>query len=101
MSDICKELEIILICLHLNATRILQPADVAAFKMEKGVLKWRTDNLNCILGNDKFAPILEGMVKEYAREKTKSDGFRTTGLFPFNPDSTDFSKCLEEKNQKQ
>ncbi|XP_074035379.1 uncharacterized protein [Leptinotarsa decemlineata] len=106
LSDICKELKIILICLYPNATRILQPADVSAFKpiksgWKKVVLKWRTDNLNCILGKDKFAPILEEVVKDYAREKTITDGFRATGLYPFNPDSIDFSKCLGGQNQKQ
>ncbi|KAG5873492.1 hypothetical protein JTB14_029169 [Gonioctena quinquepunctata] len=94
LSDICKELKIILICLYPNATRIPQPADVAAFKpinsgWKKRVLKWRTDNLNCIIGKDKFAPILEEVVKEYAKEKTITNGLRAIGLYPFNPSRLD------------
>ncbi|CAH2208581.1 jg15875 [Pararge aegeria aegeria] len=39
LSKVCKEMGIILIALYPNATRILQPADVAAFKPIKGAWK--------------------------------------------------------------
>ena len=39
ISNLCSELEIILICLYPNSTRILQPADVAAFKPLKPLWK--------------------------------------------------------------
>lgn len=46
LSDLCTELEIILVALYPNATRILQPADVSTFKplkngWKKGVAEWR------------------------------------------------------------
>lgn len=46
VSKLCTDLEIILIALYPNATRILQPADVSCFKplknfWKKGVLEWR------------------------------------------------------------
>jgi hypothetical protein len=49
VSELCKQLKIILIALYPNTTRILQPADVSAFKpmksfWKKGVLDWRRDN---------------------------------------------------------
>jgi len=39
ISNLCTELQIILICLYPNSTRILQPADVAAFKLLKHLWK--------------------------------------------------------------
>lgn len=49
LSNLCTALEIILVALYPNATRILQPADVATFRpVEAGwkdaVLQWRQDN---------------------------------------------------------
>lgn len=49
LSNLCKELEIILVALYPNSTRILQPADVAAFRPVKSgwksaVLTWRRDH---------------------------------------------------------
>ncbi|XP_031338075.1 uncharacterized protein LOC116166987 [Photinus pyralis] len=46
LSELCTRLGIILIALYLNATRILQPADVAAFRPVKSawkdaLLEWR------------------------------------------------------------
>jgi len=46
ISNLCTKLWIILICLYSNSTRILQPADIAAFKpskhlWRKSVLEWR------------------------------------------------------------
>ena len=39
LSNLCLELQIILICLYPNSTRLLQPANVAAFKPLKNMLK--------------------------------------------------------------
>lgn len=46
LSKLCSNLNIILIALYPNSTRILQPADVAAFRplksgWKKGVFEWR------------------------------------------------------------
>lgn len=49
LSTLCSDLKIILIALYPNATRILQPADVSAFKplksgWKKGLSEWRNKN---------------------------------------------------------
>ncbi|XP_072375131.1 uncharacterized protein [Diabrotica undecimpunctata] len=46
VNQLCNKLGIVLIALYPNATRLLQPADVAAFKplkagWQKGILQWR------------------------------------------------------------
>lgn len=104
LSELCKELEIILICLYPNATRLLQSADVAAFKpiktgWKKAVLNWRKQNLNKILSKEKFAPVLEKVIEQYGKAKTIQNGFKATGLYPFNPDAIDFSKCLGQNDE--
>lgn len=63
LSRTCTELQIILIALYPNATRILQPADVSSFKplksfWKESVLHWRRANPYCQLGKQHFAPIL-------------------------------------------
>ncbi|KAJ8983254.1 hypothetical protein NQ317_015603 [Molorchus minor] len=68
LSDLCTNLQIILVALYPNATRILQPADVSTFKplkdgWRKGVIEWRRNN-------------------------------PTEELNKKGPNSIDFSKCL-------
>lgn len=98
ISELCTKLKIVLICLYQNSTRILQPADVAAFKplkshWKKGVLEWRQQNPSLGLTKEKFAPILEKVIKQLKPQAT-IHGFRACGLFPWNPDALDYTKCL-------
>ncbi|KAJ8949463.1 hypothetical protein NQ318_007564 [Aromia moschata] len=69
LSDLCSQLQIILICLYPNASRILQPADVAAFKplktgWFKAILVWRRNNPSMRFTKANFAPLLEEVVKK-------------------------------------
>jgi hypothetical protein len=96
--QLCNRLQIILIALYPNATRILQPADVSAFRPIKnnwktGVLAWRREHPAEELTKEVFANILEKVVNSI-KSTTLVNGFRTCGLFPWNPDSIDYSKCL-------
>ncbi|KAJ8974706.1 hypothetical protein NQ317_018507 [Molorchus minor] len=104
LSQLCTELEIILIALYPNATRILQPADVSCFKplksyWKQGVLQWRRENPYCQLGKCHFAPILENALK-HMKPETIINGFRACGLWPWCPNGLDFSKCLGKKYAK-
>ena len=102
LSELCKELKIILIALYPNSTRILQPADVAAFKPVKNkwkdaVLAWRAQHLNKAVTKEDFAPILETMLQNIDLQSSLKNGFRATGLYPWNADAVDFSKCIGKK----
>lgn len=62
LSNLCTVLQIVLIALHFNSTRILQPSDVLSFKplkclRKKSVLDWRWNNPYCNLAKEYFAPI--------------------------------------------
>ncbi|KAI4466542.1 hypothetical protein MML48_2g00008462 [Holotrichia oblita] len=99
LSELCRELQIITICLYPNSTRILQPADVAAFKpiktgWRKGVLEWRRSNPSDVLTKEKFCPILDKVIEKYSKEGNIRSGFRACGLYPFDENAIDYSKCL-------
>nr|CAI5849565.1 unnamed protein product [Callosobruchus analis] len=99
LSDLCSKLNIILICLYGNSTRILQPADVSTFKplksyWKKGVLEWRRKHYSEALTQERFAPILKTVIENYIKPDIIRHGFRATGLFPWNADVIDYSKCL-------
>ncbi|XP_050552311.1 uncharacterized protein LOC118281061 [Spodoptera frugiperda] len=99
LSESCKEKGIILIALYPNATRILQPADVSAFKpmknaWKKSVLNWRRNNLTKTLTKIDFGPILSAALDNYIKPSSIVNGFKSCGLCPWNPNAIDFSKCL-------
>jgi len=102
LSILCNNLKIILIALYPNATRILQPADVAAFRplkggWKKGVFEWRNENPHCAITKKDFAPILQKVINKTIRPEILMNGFKACGLYPWNPDQIDFRKCLGKK----
>lgn len=62
LSKLCINLEIILIDLYPNSTRILQPADIIAFRSikigwKRGIFEWRKQNCSMAAVTKKeFAP---------------------------------------------
>lgn len=98
LSELCSKLGIILIALYPNSTRLIQPADVAAFKPIKNlwkrcVLEWRREEPVAQLSKEKFAPILKKVV-DLVKPENIINGFRACGLCPWNPSALDLSKCL-------
>lgn len=98
-ADTCNKLGIILIALYPNATRILQPADVAIFKplksnWSKTLDSWRSNHISEKMTLTTFGPLLEKTMDESFKKSTIINGFSACGLFPYNPDAVDFSKCL-------
>lgn len=102
LSDLCTNLGVILIALYPNATRILQPADVSTFKplkdgWRKGIIEWRRSNLTEELSKKEFAGLLKVVISKSIRPEIIINGFKACGLYPWNPNSIDFSKCLGKK----
>ena len=99
LSESCKEKGIILIALYPNSTRILQPADVSAFTpmknaWKKGVLDWRRNNLTKTLTKEDFGPVLAKTLEKHIDKDMVINGFKACGLYPWNPNAIDYSKCL-------
>lgn len=64
LTDYCSKNGIILVALYPNATHIVQPMDVSAFRPMKGswlkaVLDWRMDENGARLTREHFAPLLK------------------------------------------
>jgi hypothetical protein len=64
LSLLCSELEIEVIALYPNVTRILQPADVAVFRPIKisrrtAVIKWYINHPGEVSNKVSFAPLLK------------------------------------------
>ncbi|KAG5868270.1 hypothetical protein JTB14_032985 [Gonioctena quinquepunctata] len=100
-----KEDKIILVSLYPNATRILHPADVSSFKplknaWKKAVINWRRNNPYVQLTKVNFASILEDALIQL-ETNTVSNGFRACGLFPWNANAIDYTKCLGKQKSEE
>jgi len=100
LSEFCTEKKIILYCLPPNATHILQPCDVSIFKPLKSYWKDVIKAHNLI----SKSPITKnnfGNIFKDAFDKVKPEsiinGFRACGMFPFNPDAVDYTKCISNR----
>lgn len=103
ISELCTKLEIILIALYPNSTRIMQPADVAVFKplkegWKKAVLKFRREYPTEVVTKENFAGVLNTVVNNVKPEGIRN-GFRACGLFPWNSSAIDYSKCTAKKKE--
>lgn len=97
LSKFCNDHDIVLITLFPNATHVLQPLDVSVFKPLKqgwgqGVHEWRMSNNREKLTKYNFAPILGKIIDSSLKTDTIKNGFKRTGLCPFDPNQVDYSK---------
>ena len=95
----CEQNRIILYLLPPNTTHILQPADVGPFKPMKSM--WRSEihnfqreNPNSVVRRKDAGVLLKKILKTLSRSSIVN-GFKATGLYPFNPNIVDYSKCLD------
>lgn len=106
LSEFCSEKEIILVALYPNATHIIQPLDVAFFRPLKMSWKntvhtWRMEHNGAKICREDFAPLLEKSIEGMENKiKIISNGFRATGLFPFEVENINFSKYFRIDPEK-
>lgn len=67
---------------------------------KKGVLRWRRENPSIALTKENFAPILEQALTYFEKNNVIS-GFRACGLYPWNPNALDFTKCSGKNNSSR
>lgn len=97
-AEECAKLGIILVCLYANCTRILQPLDVAVFKpLKTAWLKvvddWKLTNPKQHIKTENFSALLQKAM-ESVDGRIIRNGFQACGLYPFDADNVDYTKCL-------
>lgn len=107
LSEFCENNKIILYALPPNTTHIMQPADVSVFKPLKSEWKntlreWqnKTENINKVLSKCTFCPLLHSVLSAIDLEDTIKNGFRKCGLYPFNPENVDYTKCVRNNLER-
>ena len=106
ISEICRQLQIVIIILYPNATRILQPCDVGLFYGFKSrlaaELRSLVEKLDRKIRKTDIAPLLYRVCNDFDWTTQIKNAFEACGLFPWNPDRVDYTKCLgKSKNTKE
>lgn len=109
LSEFCENHGIILYALPPNTTHILQPADVSVFKPLKTEWKitvrhWinqQKDLNNCSVTKTNFCQLFAECLANVQMKSHIANGFRKCGLFPFNPNNVDYTKCVKNILEKQ
>lgn len=101
-SKLCDDNGIILISLFPNTTHITQPADVSVFKPLKAgwktaVRNWKFENFPKDVTRYTFGCIIKQVFDTFATAKTIQNGFRKSGLYPFDEKNVDYSKCIPNR----
>ncbi|XP_015121777.1 uncharacterized protein LOC107044421 [Diachasma alloeum] len=100
LSDFCVKHKIILYCLYPNSTHIIQPSDVAIFKPLK--TKWRKvvqdykQKTQKSISRMTFAPLFKEAFDQIDENWIKN-GFRACGLYPFDENAPDYTKCISTR----
>ena len=107
LSEFCSANGIILYSLLPNSTHIIQRADVNVFKplksnWRKTVLEWKSepDNFNKSLTKENFAPLVKMTLDKGDLQSSVINGFRACGLYPYDPNNVDYSKCVQNVAEK-
>lgn len=95
----CREHFIIIITFFPNATRILQMCDVAMFGAGKKhytreVQQWKIETKNAELDEVSFVKILKKVNDQFIKKESIINGFRVTGIQPFNVENVLFDHCI-------
>lgn len=99
LNELCNDEGITLIALLPNAAAILQPLDVAVFRSLKLqwlkiTKKWRHDHNGEEVDRYTFCTAVDEAIRESNLKQSIASGFRVTGLYPYNTDNVDFTKCV-------
>ena len=84
-----------------NSTHLLQPCDVGVFHPLK--IEWKAavhnfwwKNNGKKLEKENFAPLLSSCLENGVKRSTIINSFKTTGLYPFDPNAINYEKLLKQ-----
>ncbi|XP_065671731.1 jerky protein homolog-like [Hydra vulgaris] len=100
LSMYCSSERIHLISLFPNATHILQPLDVSVFgpmkkKWQNICRQFKLDNDFNEICKENVPMLLNNFVMDPSMKKNIINGFRSTGIFPFNANNVDYKKVIQ------
>lgn len=101
LSTKCQQMQIILYALPPNTTHILQPADVSLFapvitywKSTVRAFLSKPENLNSAVTKTNYCKLLNDALKHPNMSDNIKNGFKRCGLYPFDANSPDYTKCV-------
>ncbi|KAI5637068.1 DDE superfamily endonuclease domain-containing protein [Phthorimaea operculella] len=105
LSAMCEEMGIILYALPPNAARLLQPADVSVFapltarwRKHRQILLSKPENVNETVTETNFCRLLQDIIVTAETKSNIINGFRRCGLYPFDPNAVDYTKCTTSRD---
>lgn len=100
----CRENGIILITFYPNSTHILQMCDTSIFgpvkdKWITAIQRYRVSSNYALFEEVAFVKVLKQMNDEAIKPQSIINGFRMTGIYPFNKRAVDYSKCISTRQE--
>lgn len=103
LSEFCADKRILLYCLPPNATHILQPCDTTIFRPLKNAWKKEVrvhkQQTSKSVTKAVFPKLFKKAFDAAIKSETIKNGFRSCGLFPFNPNAVDYNKCISKRRE--
>ena len=102
LIDLCRENQVILLCLPPHTTHALQPLDVSVFKSLKAhfarcLRAFCFTKKNFVVTKRDFARVVKEPFEMAFSMTNIKNGFRKCGIFPLNRDAIDTSKLAPSK----
>ncbi|XP_071642849.1 uncharacterized protein [Temnothorax longispinosus] len=102
LRDFCVEHAIILYCLPPNSTHIMQPCDVTIFKplkahWKKVVYEHKQQTQKPITKANFALLFKKAFGRLLLKVETIQNGFKTCGLYPFDENAVNYSKCISTR----
>ncbi|XP_015114565.1 uncharacterized protein LOC107039464 [Diachasma alloeum] len=108
LHEFCVKNEIIIYSLPLHSTGMMRRFDSAVLKPLRNFWKRKIDEGKQpgvkAITKTTFAPLCKRSIDEFLgdeRERIIKEGFKIVGLFPFDENAVDYSKCLPEAAQEK
>ncbi|KAL5467063.1 hypothetical protein EMCRGX_G031235 [Ephydatia muelleri] len=102
--EFCASNGIILVALYPNSTHTIQPLDVSVFKSLKGLWEkakrtWKAFNSDQTISQKSFPKVFKSALDQIPDDTVKN-GFKRSGLFPFDANAVDYSKCVADQKPR-
>ena len=106
LANFCRQQKIEIIGLYPNSTHLIQSLDVAFISPFKAiwrreVKKWRNEFKLTRLTKAQFPAVLERALAKLDEQHILKNGFRTSGLYPFNANAVHYNLLKKKGKTKK